>query len=240
MTVTGVAPFGSVDQVVDSSTGSTTVSHADNLLVRGWAADIQDNAPVKQVQILVDGTAIGNATLGGARPDVATALNNAAYTNSGWTFTYAALSLSVGTHTVSVVATDSVNLTTTIGSKSITVTGVAPFGSVDQAVDSATGLTTVSHADNLLVRGWAADIQDNAPVKPVLIMVDGTAIGNATLGGSRPDVATALNNAAYTNSGWTLTYAASGFSVGPHTVTVVATDSLSLSTTIGAKSITVQ
>src|SRR5664280_1797179 len=216
MTVTGVAPFGSVDQAVDSSTGSTTVSHADNLVVRGWAVDPQDLAPVKQVQVLVDGTAIGNATLGGARPDVATALNNAAYTNSGWTFSFAALSLSVGTHTVSVVVTDSLNLSTTIGIKSITVTGVAPFGSVDQAADSSNGSTTVSHADNLLVRGWAADIQDNAPVKPVLIMVDGTAIGNATLGGSRPDVATALNNAAYTNSGWTLTYAAPSLSVGTH------------------------
>ena len=60
-----------------------------------------------QVQILIDGAALGNATLGGSRPDVATALNNAAYTNSGWTFTYAASSFSVGAHTVTVVATDS-------------------------------------------------------------------------------------------------------------------------------------
>ena len=175
--MTGVAPFGSVDQAVDNS---DRIDHGlawqTIYLCEAGRPTFRIMRRSKQVQILVDGTAIGNATLGGSRPDVATALNNAAYTNSGWTFTYAALSLPVGTHTVSVVATDSLNLSTTIGSKSITVTGVAPFGSVDQAVDSSTGSTTVSHADNLLVRGWAADIQDNAPVKQVQILVDGTAV----------------------------------------------------------------
>lgn len=135
------------------------------------------------------------------------------------------------------------SLSTTLGAKIITVSTTStgpPFGSLDQAVDASSHSSTVSTADNLLVTGWAADPQDGAPVSQVQILIDGTAVGNATLGFSRPDVAAALGSSTYLNSGWKFTYAASGLSVGTHTVTVVAYDSLSLSTTLGTKTITVQ
>lgn len=65
------------------------------------------------------------------------------------------------------------------------------------------------------------------------ILIDGAPIGNATLGLPRPDVK------GYPNSGWALTYPASGLPLGQHTVSAIATDSQSLSTTLGTKSITV-
>ena len=98
-------PLGFVDQAVDALTHSTTLAQADNLWVSGWAADLQEGAPVKQVQILIVGKAVGNATLGLSRPDVAAARDNPAYLDSGWSFTYAVSGLSLGSHTASAVAT---------------------------------------------------------------------------------------------------------------------------------------
>jgi hypothetical protein len=236
------APFGSVDSALDATTHSITVAHGDKLQVKGWAVDPQDGAPVSQVQILIDGAPVGTATLGQPRPDVAAALNNPAYLNSGWTFNYAASGLSLGSHTVTVIALDSLSLSTTLGTKQITVAATsagAPFGSVDSALDATTGSITVAQGDMLQVKGWAADPQDSAPVSQVQILIDGAPVGTATLGQTRPDVAAAYNNSAYLNSGWTFAQAASGLSLGSHTVTAIAYDSLGLSTTLGTKQITV-
>jgi hypothetical protein len=187
------------------------------------------------VQILIDGNVAGNATLGSARPDVAKAYNNSAYLNSGWTFAMAASRLSTGSHTITAVAYDSLNVSTTLkGTKTITVaanTSYPPFGRLEQAV---------AQSGNLQVAGWAADAQDGAPVgNYVQILIDGNVVGNATLGRVRPDVQAAYNNPAYLNSGWTFSMAASRLSTGSHTVTAVAYDSLNVSTTLGSKTITV-
>jgi hypothetical protein len=235
-------PVGRLGSATDARTGAAGVAQADNLLVTGWAADPQDGAPVTRVQILIDGTPVGNATLGIARPDIEAAFNNPAYLNSGWTFTVAASGLSLGTHTVSTVAYDSLSLSTTIGTANFTVATTSqgpPVGRLGSATDARTGATAVAQADNLLVTGWAADPQDGAPVTRVQILIDGTPVGNATLGLARPDIAATFNNPAYLNSGWTFTVAASGLSLGTHSVSAVANDSLSLSTKFGPVSITV-
>jgi streptogramin lyase len=232
---TAITPLsGYLDRAVDAQTRSTTVSQSGNLQVWGWAADLHDGAPVSQVQILIDGTAVGNSVLGLSRPDVKN------YTNSGWSFMYAASSLSLGTHTASAVASDSLGFSTTLkilGTNSFTVATAStgpPFGVVDQAVDASTKSTNVGQAGYLEVSGWAADPQDGAPVSQVQVLVDGTAIGNATLGLSRPDVK------GYPNSGWWLKVPASGLSLGTHSVSAIATDSLSKSTTLArTRSITV-
>lgn len=237
------SPLGWVGTVQDATSGGTTVAQAHSLKVSGWAADPQDGAPVSQVKILIDGNAVGTATLGGSRPDIVAQYNNSAYLNSGWTFTYAATGLSLGTHTVTAIAYDSLSLSTTLNSQTFTVAITSsgpPIGYAGAAQDATTGLTTVSKADNLLVGGWAADPHDGAPVSQVQILIDGTVVGNATLGLPRPDIDAAFNNPAYLNSGWKFLYPASGLSTGTHTVTVVAHDSLSLSTTIGTRTITVQ
>jgi hypothetical protein len=230
-TETAPGPFGYLDMAVDARTRSTTVAQSDNLLVLGWAADLHDGASVSQVQILIDGTAVGNAALGLSRTDVKN------YPNSGWSFTYAVSSLSLATHTLSAVATNSLGGSTTLGGTTFTVATVStgpPFGFVDQAVDASTKSTNVGQAGSLVVSGWAADPQDGAPVSQVQILIDGTTIGNATVGLSRPDVK------GYPNSGWWLKVSASGLSLGTHTVSAVATDSQSKSTTLaGMRSITV-
>jgi hypothetical protein len=235
-------PLGGMAPAVDAQTRTTTVAQADNLLVSGWAFDPQDGAPVSQVQVLIDGTPVGNATLGISRPDLATTFGNPAYLKSGWSFSYPAASLSLGKHTVSAVASDSLSLSTTIGTATITVATTSqgpPLGGMAPVIDALTRTTTVAQADNLLVSGWAFDPQDGAPLSQVQVLIDGTPVGNATLGISRPDLAKSFNNPAYLKSGWSFSYSAAGLSLGTHTVSAVASDSLSLSTTIGSATITV-
>jgi hypothetical protein len=221
-------PRGALARAVDAVTHSTTVGRADNLRATGWAVDPQDGAPVSKVQILIDDIVVGNATLGLPRSDIA------GFPTAGWSFTYAVSGLSLGIHTVKAVAYDSLNLSTTLGTKNITVSATStgpPYGFLDSALDATTHSSTVALADNLRVNGWAVDPQDGAPVSQVQILVDGNVVGTATLGLSRPDIT------GYPNSGWSFTYAVSGLSIGTHTVSAVASDLLSLSTTLGTKTI---
>ncbi|UWZ86119.1 beta strand repeat-containing protein [Occallatibacter riparius] len=236
-------PFGAISLVRDARTHAATVAQSDSVMAAGWAADPQDGAPVSRVQILIDGSDAGNATLGLARPDVAAAYNNPAYLNSGWTFTYPAAGLSLGMHSISAVAYDSLGLSTTLGTVTFTVATTsigAPFGAISFVQDAQTHASAISQSDNLLAYGWAVDPQDGAPVSRVQILIDGSDAGNATLGLARPDVATAYNNPAYLNSGWTFTYPAAGLSLGTHTVSAVGYDSLGLSATLAKVTFTVQ
>ncbi len=237
----GTPPLGHVDVVGDSVSHSLTVNKSNSVFVQGWAADVVDGSPVKQVQILIDGTAVGNATLGAARPDVVAAYAKLAYLDSGWSFTYPASGLATGSHTVSAVATNNLNLSTTLGTATITVStvGTAPLGYIDVAGDSVNLSQTVSTSNSLVVRGWAADVVDGAPVAQLRILIDGTQVGAVTTGLARPDVAAAYSNLGWTRSGWSFTYPATNLSVGIHTVSAVASDVLLLSSTLGTKTITV-
>ncbi len=242
ITVAAAPPLGYTDAAVDATTKSTSVVHGHNLLVSGWAADLQQGAPVSKVQVLIDGTVVGNATLGIARADVAAAYKNPAWTNSGWTFTGLTTTLTIGNHTVTAVATDALNLTATlVGMKTISITNAPPTGVLGLAVDATTRLTTVTKGDNISVGGWAADLEDGAPVKQVQVFIDGSAVGLATLGIARPDVAAAYSRPAWLNSGWSFTYSSSTLATGTHTITAIATDLASATTTLStAKTITVQ
>ncbi len=227
VTLSGTAqspPTGHLDAAYDASTNATTVGHNNTLKVDGWATDPQSSAPVASVQVLVDGTVAGTATLGIARPDVAAAYNNPAYTNSGWTFMVPAGTLPAGTHTIGAVATDSLGMSTTLNGTASIVAAALPSGSTDQAAGASSGSATIAHNDSLKVLGWAANPPTGILVNQVQVLVDGTAVGTATLGQPRPDVATTLNSAVYTNSGWIFTMAAGGIAVGAHTVTAVASD----------------
>ncbi|MGA7887192.1 MAG: hypothetical protein WCA44_15745, partial [Acidobacteriaceae bacterium] len=82
--------------------------------------DVHDGAPITRVSISIDGTAVGNATLGIARPGIA-ADYGSAYLHSGWTYTYSG-SLAAGTHTMTAVLYDSLGLSTQLPTKTFTVT----------------------------------------------------------------------------------------------------------------------
>jgi hypothetical protein len=186
----------------------------------------------------VDGTLIGTPTMGIARADVAT-VEGAVYLNSGYSLTYSVAALSLGSHAITVVAIDSGGRSTTFGPLSFTVAGTPPFGHLDSALDSVTGSSTVAHSDSVVMRGWAADLIDGAPLSNVRVYIDGNLAGTPTMGIVRPDVA-AAKGAAYLDSGYQLSYSAATLALGSHSVTVVAIDSGSRSTTFGPLKITVQ
>jgi 4-amino-4-deoxy-L-arabinose transferase-like glycosyltransferase len=87
--------------VVDSST-----VRDGELVVKGWAADSREGAPVARVEVRIDSAAVGTATLGLERPDVARALGRDDFLRSGWRFEMPLASLSPGTHEVTAVATN--------------------------------------------------------------------------------------------------------------------------------------
>jgi hypothetical protein len=237
------SPLGNLETAIDASTGSTTVESNDSIYINGWAADPTDGAPVTSVVLYIDGTAITAPTMGISRPDVASAYNNSAYTNSGFTLYYPAASLTAGSHTITAVATNGGGVKTTLGPLHINVNVVivypAPIGNLETAVDSSTSSTTVKSSDSIYINGWIADPTDGSPMTNVHVLIDGVSIGTPTLGISRPDVASAYNNPAYANSGFTMNYSAAQLSVGSHSITVVGTDSHSVSTTLGPLAINV-
>ena len=242
ITVDYAAPIGNIEVAADSANSSTTIPTTDSLFVGGWIADPLDGSPLGNVKVYIDGVAVGTPTLGIKRTDVSTYYNNAKYAKSGFSFTYPAYQLKGGTHTVTVVGINSHAVATTLGPNTITVTVVnrPPVGNLEKAVDSVTGKATISKSTGTLwISGWAADYQDDGPAKQVKILIDGVAVGNATLGVARTDVEASFNNPAMLDTGYVLSMPASGLSVAKHTVTSVATDSLGLSTTFGPLTITI-
>jgi hypothetical protein len=217
------------------------VPQNSNIWVSGWAADKKIKGPATKVVVLIDGTPFSNANLGASRPDVAAALGSSSYTNTGWYLNTSIGSLATGTHSVTAVAYDSTNATTTVGAATITVTvpNTPPFGGLDSATGATTKTSTVPQGTSLVVSGWAADKEDGAPIGHVAILIDNNVIGNATLGGSRSDVAAYFNNSSYANSGYQMTYSIGSLAVGSHSVTAVAYDKTGASTTIGSLQISV-
>src|SRR5437660_779164 len=109
--------------------------------------------------------------------------------------------MATGAHTVNAVATDSAGASTNLAYPvTITVTAnTPPMGHLEQVAGS-NGSTTLAQNTTLTVAGWTADQEDGAPVSHVQIQIDGQAVGNATLGGARPDVAAYFGDSRYTNS----------------------------------------
>jgi hypothetical protein len=201
---------------------------------------------LSNINVYVDGNLVslaGAPILGGARPGVAAAYG-AAYLNSEFQLTFSASTLALGSHAVTVVVIDSGARSTTLGPLNITVATITapPFGHLDTVADSVTGSSTVGQLDSVVVKGWAADQVDGAPLSNINVYVDGNLIslaGAPILGGARPGVAAAYG-AAYLNSEFQLTFSASTLALGSHAVTVVVIDSGGRSTTFGPLNFTVQ
>lgn len=71
-------PVGSIDTI--------TITDDQTFYMRGWAADRQTGAPVKQVMIYCDGSEVGEAALGYARTDVRDYFQRDEFVMSGWEF----------------------------------------------------------------------------------------------------------------------------------------------------------
>jgi hypothetical protein len=122
-----------------------------------------------------------------------------------------------------------------------TATNTSPTGHFDSASDASDNDPNVALNGTVSAIGWAADQEDGAPVTKVEVYGNSTLLGNATLSVSRPDVAGANNNPAWTNSGWTFSFPASQLSGGTGTFTMSAKvyDSTGAVTSLAGPQVTV-
>ena len=239
ITTQGGQEVGYID-VAGDSTGNSTITKGSNLYVRGWAADTVAGAPVQSVTVAIDGSSVGTATLGGARPDVAQVYGRSDYTNSGWNFQVSTGTLSAGSHSITATAVGASGSGQLGTAKTISITtqGGQEVGYVDAAGDP-NGVATVSQGNTLYVRGWAADTVSGAPVQSVTVFVDGSNVGTATLGGSRSDVAQFYGRSDYTNSGWNFQMSTGSLSVANHSITATAVGSSGSVQLQGSKTVTI-
>ena len=205
-----------IDSLVSGATvtGTATIS--------GWAIDgiTGIGAPINNVLIEVDGAPVGLAVYGIPRPDVCAAYpGRPGCPNVGFTYLLNALFLSPGLHTITVIVTDTYKVSNS-GSYSIQVV-VKPLPPPKTYIDSLASGATIS--GTVTVSGWAID--NVTAINGVQVLVDGTAVGIATYGIARPDVCGVYpGSPGCPNVGFTFQLNTASFSVGTHTLAVVATD----------------
>jgi len=211
---------------IDAPTSGATVQ--GTVTVSGWAIDNSstEGTAISSVQVKVDGTVVGTATYGSSRPDVCAVYpGRPSCPNVGYSFSLNTSSLSPGSHTITVTATDS-DGTPDAGSSSVTVTVTAGPTLPSVWIDAPTPGSTVS--GTVTVAGWAIDNTSavGTAINSVQVKVDGSVVGTATYGLSRPDVCAAFpGRPGCPNVGYSFSLNTSSLSPGSHTITVTAADS---------------
>jgi hypothetical protein len=209
---------------IDAPSSGAAVSGI--VTVSGWAIDnaVAVGTAINDIQIKVDGTVVGTATYGSSRPDVCAVYpGRAGCPNVGFSYSLNTSALGVGSHTITVTATDS-DGSPDSGSASVNVNVQATPPTV--WIDAPTSGATVSGI--VSVSGWAIDnaAAVGTAIGSVQVKVDGTVVGNATYGSSRPDVCAVYpSRVGCPNVGFSYSLDTSSLSPGSHTITVIATDS---------------
>jgi N-acetylmuramoyl-L-alanine amidase len=221
--VAAIVPWVDIDAPAAGATLSGTTA------ISGWALEGLNAAgpnAISTVAVLVDGTQVGTATYGSNRSDVCGALTGRpGCPNVGWSYNLNVTSLSAGSHTLKVVATDTASVS---GSNQVTflVAAITPWVDIDVPFAGATlsGTTTIS--------GWALEGLNAAgpnAIASVAVLVDGTQVGTATYGSNRSDVCSALTGRpGCPNVGWTYNLNVSALTAGSHTLEILATDTVGL------------
>jgi sugar lactone lactonase YvrE len=206
---------------IDGPASGSTVSGM--VTVSGWAIDSANGigTAISTVHVKVDGTVVGTATYGTARPDVCGAFpGRPSCPNVGYTYQLNTLLLSLGSHVITVVATDSdTPPDTASASVTVTVASTPPTVYIDLPAQgsSISGSATVS--------GWAIG-NANVPVTSVQVKIDGGVARNAIYGIPRPDVCNVFpGRPGCPNVGYTYSLDTTGLAPGPHKIMVLATDS---------------
>jgi hypothetical protein len=95
------------------------------VVVNGWAADTSEDAPVKKIDAVLDGTRPGETTWGDWRSDVMSHFARPDFAWSGWSATLSLEDVPSGTHSVEIFATSHAGKTVSCGRKKIEVRAIA-------------------------------------------------------------------------------------------------------------------
>ncbi len=181
----------------------------------GWA--INDNAPIANVVLSIDGKSIGGVNYGNTRPDVCAVYpNRAGCPNVGWTYLLDTTTLANGPHTLAVRA-NATNGQYAIQGASFTVanwtTGNNP---VLISIDSPSA-NSGPFSGMAAFGGWALD--NNSAIGSVGVTVDGVPYGDAAYGFGRPDVCAVFpNRPGCPNVGWNFLIDTTELGDGTHTL----------------------
>jgi hypothetical protein len=206
--------------------------------ITGWAFDnfLGGGQSIASVTVKVDGVTVGNATVGGVRNDICLVYS---YSSNcpivGYTYPLNTSGITSGTHTITVLASDT---GANVGSASVSVM-IVPSIPPSVAIDSPS--PNAALAGVITVSGWAIDNTTyvGSAIGSVVVKVDGVPMGLATYGVNRTDVCSAYpQRANCPNVGYTYQLNTSGLSTGNHTLTVSATDTDAAPDT-GSASITI-
>jgi hypothetical protein len=202
--------------------------------IEGWA--LNANAAISSVSVYVDGVLQGAATYGIARSDVCAANTGIGCPDVGWSFLLDTTKIADGPHMLEILAASgdgdhaSTSVPVTVANWTTANPMRVSIGSPSAANNTLTGTA--------IIGGWAID--DLAAITQIAISVDGVFIGNASYGGSRPDVCSAYpNRPGCPNVGWGMLLDTTVLADGSHTLQVAAT-AASGQTTAAAKTFQVQ
>jgi hypothetical protein len=196
--------------------------------VSGW---FLDGIGVSKIEVLVDGSVVGEATYGVSRPDVQATYPQYNVVHGGFKYSLDSSNLPEGPHYITVKAYNSIGEATTLNSRNFTVTHALPaLGHLDSPVQNQ------MIKGNIEVSGWFLDGND---ITKIEVIVDGSVAGQATYGLSRPDVLTTYpqyNNGA---SGFKYSLNAKSLTEGQHTIVIKAYNSIGESTSLRGRTINV-
>ncbi|MDQ1000803.1 beta-N-acetylglucosaminidase [Neobacillus niacini] len=206
--VQNLPAVGWLDEPVTGSTVNGTAT------VRGW---FLDGSGVSKVEVLVDGNVVGQAQYGGSRSDVLKYYQEYQNSNGGYEFSLNTVNFSNGIHNITVRSTATNGTTTQLKGVNVNIQNLINMPGIGY-IDSPTASSIVNGITS--VRGW---FLDGSGVDKVEVLVDGSIIGQAQYGFSRPDVLKAYPEYQNANAEYQFNLDTRKLSNGDHVITVQAT-----------------
>jgi hypothetical protein len=233
--------------VIDMPASGSSLPSNQSLTISGWVVDQAaegwagiDNVHVYEGLSGEGGTFLGQALFAQSRPDVAQALGNPFWANSGFSLTLGAGALAAGPHTLTVYAhTPAKGWWFTQTSVTITTPAAAPAPAptpVQGPINVLThpSMVTISkQQDHYSIKGYALEpsATNDAGIDHVDVYMDdlrghgGTFIGQASLGQDSPEAA-GMYGSHFETAGYQLDFKPVNFAIGSHHIYTYAVSSI--------------
>jgi alpha-tubulin suppressor-like RCC1 family protein len=177
--------------------------------ISGW---LLEGNGVKKIEIIIDGSIIGEASYGLHRPDVALVYPDYKNSNSGFSYSLDANSLIEGQHTLVIRGYNNEGEQVTFAERTFIVSHLLPAKGY---LDSIKENQTIS--GNYTISGWALD---GSGVSKIEVLIDNSIVGEATYGFSRSDVLAVFPEYNNSMAGYRYFLNTMSLSEGKHTITI--------------------